>query len=177
MHTRLVSTLIISAVIAGAAHAQAPLSGKSSVLSIQPVSSMLTVYTGEYELALSRSATVGVGATKFGGGDIGGSFNYLSGDLKLRYYPDGRAFQGFSFGGSVGMTRVSASSDNLQDEGSVTKPSIGIMLDYGWLLGASKSFYVGMGVGAKALFLHGNEFEEDFTARYPTARLSVGLAF
>ena len=176
MRTHLASAIAI-ALIATSAAAQQPASGKVAVISIQPITSMLTIYTGEVELAMSRSATIGVGATQFGGGDIGGNFNYLSGDLKLRYYPDSRAFQGFSFGGSVGMTRVSASSDNTQDSGSATAPSVGILLDYNWLLGSSKSFYVGIGAGAKALFLNSDEFQEDVTVRYPTARLSVGIAF
>ena len=178
MRSRLLSTLLIVAVTATAAGAQAPISsGKSTVFSIQPISTMLTVYSGELELALSRSATLGVGATYWGPDFDDEEFSYLSGDLKLRYYPEGRAFQGFSFGGSLGLTRVSATDNNTQDSGSATKPSVGVMLDYGWLLGASKSFYVGLGAGAKAVFINDDEFNSNITVRYPTARVSVGWAF
>ena len=173
----LLSSVLIATVIATAAGAQAPVSGKSSVFSIQPISTMLTVYSGEFELAMSRSTTLGIGATYWGPDFDDAEFSYLAGDLKFRYYPEGRAFQGFSFGGSAGLTRVAASDNNTQDNGSVTKPSIGVMLDYGWLLGTSKSFYVGLGAGAKALFMSDDEFNQDITLRYPTARLSIGWAF
>ena len=72
--------------------AQEP-SGKSAVLSIQPISAMLTVWAGEAELALSRSATLGFGGTYWGPDITNGDFNYLSGDVKLRYYPDAKPFQ------------------------------------------------------------------------------------
>jgi uncharacterized protein DUF3575 len=178
MRSRFLSTLLIATVAATAARAQTATSGKSAVLSIQPITSMLTIYTGELELAMSPSATIGVGTTYWSPDFDGEGFTYLSGDLKVRYYPDARAFQGFSFGGSVGLTRVSASSSNTQDNGSVTKPSIGLMLDYNWLLGANKAFYVGIGAGAKAVFINEDEFNnQSLTFRYPTARLSVGWAF
>ena len=176
MRTRLVSAFLIVAT-ASAVRAQTISSGKSAVFSVQPISTMLTFYSGEAELAMSPSATIGIGGSHLGVGELGDNFTYTSGDLKLRYYPDARAFQGFSFGASVGMTRVTASSDNTQDSGSATKPTVGVFLDYNWLLGASKSFYVGMGAGAKKLFIGGDEFQESVTASYPTVRMSVGWAF
>jgi hypothetical protein len=72
----------------------------------------------------------------------------------------------------VGLTRV-AEADTI----SKTSPSIGVMLEYSWLLGASKSFYIATGLGAKAVFISSDDFGENVTARYPTARLSVGFAF
>ena len=177
MRSRLLSTLLIATVTATTAGAQTSAAGKSAVFSIQPITTMLTIYTGEVELAMSPSVTLGAGATYWGPDFDDEDFSYLSGDLKVRYYPDARAFQGFSFGGSVGLTRVAASSSNTQDNGSATKPSVGVMLDYNWLLGANKSFYVGLGAGAKALFINEDEFNSNITLRYPTARLSVGWAF
>ena len=153
------------------------LSGKSAVLSIQPISAMLTVWAGEAELALSRSATLGFGGTYWGPDITNGDFNYLSGDVKFRYYPDAKPFQGFSFGGSVGVTRVSASDNNTQNTGSATGASIGVMLDYNWLLGTQKSFYVGLGLGAKRLFISDKSISDNATVMYPTARISVGWAF
>ena len=67
--------------------------GKAAVISIQPINAMLTVYAGEAELAMSRSATIGVGATYWSPDVIDGDFNYLSGDVKVRYYPEGRRFR------------------------------------------------------------------------------------
>jgi hypothetical protein len=121
--------------------------------------------------------TLGGGAT----GWFPDDFSYTSGDLKLRYYPQGRPLQGFGFGGSVGMTRISEDySDEFSeptDETSVTGPSVGFMLDYGSLLGATRRLYVGVGAGAKVVFVDDTDFNEDVTLRYPTARVSVGYAF
>jgi Protein of unknown function (DUF3575) len=150
--------------------------GKSAVISIQPISAMLTVYAGEAELAMSRSTTIGIGGTYWSPDVIDGDFNYLSGDLKVRYYPEGRAFQGFSFGGSVGVTHLSA-TDNNSSAGSASGPSIGVMLDYNWLLGAEKAFYIGLGLGAKTLFISDKSVADAATLHYPTMRLSVGWAF
>jgi hypothetical protein len=149
--------------------------GKAAVISIQPISAMLTVYSGEAELAMSRSATIGFGATYWSPDVIDADFNYLSGDLKFRYYPEGRPFQGFSFGGSVGVTHLSANDNSTS--GSATGPSIGVMLDYNWLLGTEKAFYIGLGLGAKTLFISDKSVAETATLHYPTMRLSVGWAF
>jgi len=149
--------------------------GKAAVISIQPINAMLTVYAGEAELAMSRSTTIGIGGTYWSPDVIDGDFNYLSGDLKVRYYPEGRALQGFSFGGSVGVTHLSATDNS--SAGSASGPSIGVMLDYNWLLGAEKAFYVGLGLGAKTLFISDKSVADEATLHYPTMRLSVGWAF
>lgn len=150
---------------------------RQQVISFQPLNAVFTVYAAEYERALRPTLTLGVGATGFFPDEL----SYTSGDVKLRYYPQAHPFQGFSFGASVGVTHVSEdffdSLSGTTDETSVTGPSGGFMLDYGWLLGASQRFYLGLGVGAKVLFVDDAEFSDDFLARYPTARLSVGYAF
>ena len=157
---------------------------KTGVLSVQPISAMFTLYAGEYEHRLSPTLTLGVGGNYFShGGDAGSGdidTRYTSGDVKLRYYPGASAFQGFSFGAQAGYTRVTgAVSDDATGEsreGSAGGPTFGVALDYNWLLGASRSFYVGLGLGAKALFIDAKKFD-DATARYPTARISIGRAF
>lgn len=175
----------LSAQVSPAATGVALPSAKNQVISIQPLTSMFTVYTGELERKLSASWTVGVGGTFWSkgvdAGDAGGAdAKYTSGDLKLRYYPGATPFDGFSFGGQVGYTRVSGqASDGASGEsaeGSTSGPSVGVALDYNWLLGASRSFYVGMGMGAKALFID-RDAVDGTTVRYPTARVSIGYAF
>ena len=174
MRFKTVSVLALACLIPRLASAQERI-GKAAVISIQPISAMLTVYSGEAEIAMSRSATIGVGATYWSPDIIDGDFNYLSGDLKFRYYPEGRAFQGFSFGGSVGVTHLSATDSS--SSGSAGGPSIGVTLDYNWLLGAEKAFYIGLGLGAKTLFISDKSVAEQATLHYPTMRLSVGWAF
>ena len=144
------------------------------VLSLQPISAVFTVYAGELERVIGESVTIGLGATYWGeGGDADAS--YLSSDLKLRYYPSGTPLSGFSFGLSAGFTQVEDELEGVTSKAS--GPTIGTMIEYGWLLNANRSFYVGMGFGAKALFIDEDEVDDDVTLRYPTARLSIGWAF
>lgn len=152
------------------------LSPRTAVLSIQPISAMLEVFAGEAEIAMSRSATIGFGGTYWGPYITSNDFTYVSGDVKVRYYPDAKPFEGFSFGASLGITHVS--DDNQSSGGaSATGPALGVMLDYNWLLGETKRFSVAMGLGAKTLFISDKTLADNATVRYPTARLSVGWAF
>ena len=147
------------------------------VLSFQPLSAIFTVYAAEYERVVGSSATVGVGATYWGEDDEDVlDVSYISTDLKLRYYPSGSPLSGFSFGGSVGYTRVAEEGEFGKTNG-VRGVTIGTMIEYGWLLNANRSFYIGLGIGAKALFIDEDELDEDITPRYPTARFSIGWAF
>jgi hypothetical protein len=151
---------------------------RTNVLSVQPLSGVFTLYAGEFEHAVSPTTSLGVGSTYLqldGDGDVD-KVSYLSGDVKVRYYPAGEALEGFSFGGSLGLTHVAARDTTAQEE-ATTGASIGTLLEYGWLLGETKRFYVGMGVGAKALLIGEKSFSHDVTLRYPTVRLSVGWAF
>lgn len=178
---RLLRILVIAVLwVAGAraANAQVAPGGSSpgQVISIQPLSAMLTVYAGEFERRLTPSVTIGIGGTYWNAGDD--EFTYTSGDVKLRYYPSAQALQGFAFGGSVGLTSVEANDENTQDSGSASGPNIGVLLEYSWLLGERRNFFVGLGAGAKALLISDDEFSDDsVTLRYPTARISVGFAF
>jgi hypothetical protein len=52
-----------------------------------------------------------------------------------------------------------------------------VVLDYNWLIGQNRRFFVGTGIGAKRLFgdLGNNEFFDIEVV--PLARLQVGVAF
>lgn len=148
-----------------------------NVISFQPLSAMLTVYSAEYERQTASAVTVGVGGTYWSLGDGSDDLTYQAADLKLRYYPQGVALRGFSFGGTVGFTSVSGTSTSGADE-SASGASLGVLLEYQWLMGASRNFALALGAGAKALMIKEETFTSgDFTARYPTARISVGYAF
>jgi hypothetical protein len=148
-----------------------------NVLSFQPLSAMLTVYSAEYERQTASAVSVGVGGTYWNIGEGSDDLTYKSGDVKLRYYPQGVALRGFAFGGSVGFTTVTGTSDTGTEE-TASGASFGLMLEYQWLMGATRNFALALGVGAKALSVKEETFSSgDFTARYPTARISVGYAF
>jgi hypothetical protein len=172
-------------VLAVAAAALMPLAAASAqnkaprnVISIQPLSAMMTVYSGEYERAVGKSVTLGLGATYWGADDNSGDeAAYTSGDVKLRFYPSGTALAGFSFGATGGYTSVSAKEGITQTETSESAPSFGILLEYQFLMGQSRNFSVALGAGAKMLFIEENTTNDNVIGRYPTARVSVGYAW
>lgn len=159
-----------------AATAAGQTAAPKNVLSIQPLSAIFQVYSREYERAAGKAVTWGLGATLFRIGGSSNDVNYTSAEFKLRYYPAEIALQGFSVGGAVGLTSVNGTSDTGRDQ-TVTGPSVGVLLEYQWLMGTSKNFALTLGLGAKALSIKDNFSSSDFIARYPTARVSVGYSF
>jgi hypothetical protein len=173
MRSLLVSAAAVLTPIMSVAAQQA--SAPKNVISIQPLSAMYSVYTGEFERRLSSNSTFGFGGTYWNSSndDTGGDATYTSGDVKLRYYP-GAALRGFSFGAAAGYTSVSEDISGTESSGGA--PSFGIMLEYQWLLGARNNMAVTLGAGAKKLFIDEADFV-DVIATYPTARVSIGWGF
>ena len=174
MHPRLVTLAALIAFPVSMAGAQGEM--PKQVLSIQPLTAVFGVFSGEYERAAGASVTWGLGATYWGSGFSGGDARYTSAEFKLRAYPNGVALDGFSVGGAVGFTSVSA-DDNAGSSGSVGGPTVGVLLEYQWLLGPKKEWTFALGVGAKALFINDDNNSVDFTGKYPTARISFGYAW
>ena len=172
------SLLAATTFAAAAAGAQTASSPKTTVLSIQPLSAMFSVYAAEVEHAIAPAWTLGVGGSNWSP-DLGGTgFTYNSGDVKLRYYPEQRAFQGFSFGAQAGYSQITTRTDYGSAGTTRSKasgPTVGVALDYNWLLGPPQTFYVGLGFGAKKIFAKSPN--DNATVGYPTARISVGVAF
>jgi hypothetical protein len=177
-----VAPLVALAVASTALDAQSAIP-KQQVLSIQPISSIVGFYSGEYERVVSQSVTLGVGASyldNFFGENSGDDPHYLSTEAKLRFYPAAQPLRGFSFGVTAGFTRVS-SHETVCDFGCNTTrstasgPSAGFQLDYSWLLGTKENFAVALGAGGKRLFI--SDQDTNATLAYPTARISVGMAF
>jgi hypothetical protein len=162
---------------AAASAQQIAVAAPRNVLSIQPINAVFTDYSAEYERATSGALTFGVGGTYFNIGEGVDEVTYKSADLKLRYYPNGIALMGFSFGGTAGFSSISGKDFDGTEE-SASGASVGVLLEYQWLLGVQRNFSVALGVGAKAVFVKDNAFTSDnFVPRYPTARVSVGFAF
>lgn len=134
-----------------------------NVISANPFGLLLEFFNAEYERVFSHSVTAG----------FGGSFvdlrddNYLNADVFARYYPQGRAVDGWAFGGKLGMTRV--------EKGNYF--GFGFDVNRSWLLGTDDNFYVGLGFGLKRLL--GVRDDADFDVRFiPTIRIiNVGFAF
>jgi hypothetical protein len=183
---RLALPLLVALPLASASGQAAAAAGVSpkNVISIQPLSLMFTVIAAEYERKGGAAWTWGLGVTHWDVDDEdtgGGTLTYQSGDVKFRYYPQGTALQGFSFGGSVGFTQVKEENANTTPptDDSQSGATAGVLLEYQWLMGAKKKFGIALGLGAKMLMIDEDEFSttSDVVARYPTARVSVGWAF
>jgi hypothetical protein len=164
--------------------AQLPVSApsKHTVVSVQPLSAMVSVYAVEIEQAVGAAMSLGVGGT-FWSPEIGGQdMTYTSGDLKLRYYPQGRALEGFAFGMSAGYTHIKDKSTDVvfgtgTSEHTASGPTIGATVEYNWLLGRNNGFFLGLGAGAKRIIAKADNMSDDVKFAYPTARISIGTAF
>ena len=171
------SALLVAAMLTlPAAVALAQPAVPRNVLSIQPLNAVFSVFSGEYERAAGKSASWAIGGNYWGAGDSNDDVDYTSAEFKLRYYPNGVALEGFSFGGAVGFASVTGRNSSGGNE-SVGGPSIGVLLEYQWLMGVKKNFTVALGAGAKALNISKGDIQQSVTAKYPTLRISVGLAF
>lgn len=159
---------------------------RAQALTIQPISIIVGFYSAEYERAVSRSTTLGLGASYLDG-FIGSNDpldpKYVSVDAKLRYYPGEQPLRGFAFGVTGGYTSITSRHCTYdvtyacvaRTDHTSGGPSLGFQLDYNWLLGRKQNFIVALGVGGKRLFV--NDRKDDLTLAYPTARISVGMAF
>jgi hypothetical protein len=173
-----VLTIVVAVLVPLTAASTQEFVGPSNVLSFQPINAVLEAYSAEYERKVGQAVTVGIGGTYWNPGDGIDELTYSSGDLKLRYYPQERALMGFSFGAMVGYTSVSGTNGTDGSDESASGASFGFLLEHQWLMGSKRNFAVALGVGAKAVMVKEESFSSgDFTARYPTARISVGFAF
>ena len=114
------------------------------------------------------------------------SDNYAWGEGKVRYYPSARGPRGFAVGLSAGAARVRAVTDEdcfiFCDDASgpeATAATLGVFLDYSWLIGRTRRFYIGTGIGAKRAF--GLDDSDTGAYQYPdvlgAGRLQIGYAF
>lgn len=153
-----------------------------NVLSANPLGLLFGYYNGEYERAISTTSTVGLAGAYFSVDDD----ELAVVEAKFRYYPQARPFAGFSVGGSVGYGQISDGTDEFSavvDSRTVQQESetssaflVGIELDYNWLVGRDRRFFIGTGIGARRLL--GSDVDSDTPVVIPTLRLvNVGFAF
>ena len=175
-------------------HAQGPSSRVSpstrkAVLTLSPVLIVFGVVSGDYEQRVSPSVSVGAGGTLQS--DDGDAYRAL--EAKVRYYPEARALQGFSVGGTLGVTseRYTTFSyagtingaEPTQTRVLDTRPTIGTEVSYQWIIGPPARFAIVLGVGAKRRLGdrkgEGDGWFDDYTFDkiIPTLRANVGVAF
>lgn len=138
------------------------------ILSVNP---LLLVFLGyvslDYEQSISDATTLGASLSSFDYSDA----SYLTLEAKGRYYVGGRALDGLSVGGLLGLVRMSADET---DETSLAL-GIGFMVEHQWLLGVDERLAVTAGGGGTRLFLGSDS--DAFSSVVPAVRLSLGWAF
>lgn len=183
------AALALVASTASAASAQGPASpapqlGYANMVALDPLGIPLAIASIEY-------------AGDAGGGiALGGNFSYTApgsshdarfttAEAQGRFYPNERAFDGFSIGLTAGVTNYSngVSTPNpaggtTWDRQSVSLAALGVIVDYDWILGRSQRFLVGGGIGAKRLFGNTGRLKDlGGEVAYPTGRFVIGLLF
>jgi hypothetical protein len=111
-----------------------------------------------------------------------GDPRWASGDVKVRYYPGEVALRGFSVGLGLGFTTYSekrnVGTPAVLRRESLTAPTISVLADYNFLLGARQRFVVGTGVGAKRLLASEEDrIRTDAPRAYAFVRFVLGIAF
>jgi hypothetical protein len=102
---------------------------------------------------------------------------YSTFDAKVRYYPSEVVLSGFSLGVSVGHTHFTTRDNDVARQ-SLDFGTVGLLLDYNWMLGAQHRFIVGTGIGAKRVLANSDDRDAAGVSRaFMTARFVVGLAF
>jgi len=150
-------------------------------LALDPLGIPFDIVSLELENAIAPGITIG-GTGSYTELD---DDRFTSGDLKLRYYPGEVVLRGFALGVSVGYLHYS--KPGVRDVGlppgaprrvTLDTPTLGVLVDYNWLLGTRRRFLVGTGLGAKRILAGEAERNAaDFSRAYLTARFVVGIAF
>lgn len=168
----------------------APPTAPSQVISANPFGLIIDFFNSEYEVRAATAITVGAGASSrrtttytydttpvplpnaAATGPVVWTVappverreRYVNGDVFVRYYPSGEAFQGLSFGLKAGGTRI---------------PNQGTYFGYGFDLNTSGMLndhvYYGTGFGLKRLV--GVDPRRVDLKYVPTLRLNVGIGF
>lgn len=117
-------------------------------------------------------------------GDGEGDPRFTSGDVKIRYYPGEVALSGFAIGLGLGVTsyselrNVGTPTVPVLERETLTAPTISVLADYNFLLGARQRFVVGTGIGAKRVLASEEDRRRaDAPRAYGFVRFVLGIAF
>lgn len=136
-----------------------------NLISGSPFALVAGAFNAEYEKALNGNLSAGIAAgwVEFDHSDYTGVAGLL------RYYPKQGVFRGFFLGGRAGLYKKEY--EKAEEDFSSNGLGIGVDLGYGWLLGPSDAFFVGLAVG-------GTHMLSGDGGTFPAASiLNVGVAF
>lgn len=142
-----------------------PAADNRQVISANPFLLMFGIASIEYQRKHTDATTWGASTSIFGFDNA----RYGNASAFYRYYPVGKALNGFFVGGRGGVHRVSYARDAGVFYG------LGVEVGYDWLLGERKNFSVGIGAGVTRLF--GGSLD-GVSLTVPTVRLvNLGWSF
>jgi hypothetical protein len=154
-----------------------------SYVAINPLGIPFDIGSIEIESGIAQGVTLG-GIASYTSLD---DDRYTTFDAKVRYYPGEVVLRGFSLGASAGYTHFTTTTccagNNTSERVSLDFPTVGLLLDYNWMLGATRRFVLGTGVGAKRVLAspesrtRGSFGQTIIDRAYMTGRFVVGIAF
>lgn len=191
--------LFTACLFAAPVSAQGSIPAYRSLVGFNPLGIPFDIVSVEFETLVQQGMTFGLSGNYVAWDDDdeydGGGQRWTSFDVKGRYYPGEIVLRGFSVGLSLGVTKYServfdrciptpsnpspcSSGPPPSRRESLSTPTIGVLVDYNFLIGAQRRFLVGTGVGAKRLLKRDSDVAGfDPPRAYPFARFAIGLAF
>jgi hypothetical protein len=183
------AALLVAASVAtlGAQATTAPAArtGPTYIIAVNPFLPLAGQFQGEFEARTRDNLSVAASVAHVELWDT-----FTSTDLKLRFYPQERALNGFAFSAGAGYGRVRGDSDfcdlrpgtppNEFPEcvyGNVSRsgPTFSVEMQYQWLLGTRRSTAISIGGGAKRYYLGSDKAGlQDYQ---PTVRLTIGYGW
>ena len=156
------------------ATSQPAAASRSRVFAVNPLGIPFETVSVEFENAITGAFTLAGNFSYFSIDD----FTRTSFEVKGRLYPNELAPRGFAVALGLGgaNTRENIELETGRTRVDKTHPSIGVYVDYNWLLGRNDRFFVGTGIGAKRILGDADEFD-DAPFVYGTARFMIGVAF
>jgi hypothetical protein len=159
-----------------------------ALVGLNPLGIPFEIFSIEAEGVMRPGITLGGSASHTAlsndEGDGEGDPRFTSGDIKVRYYPGEAALNGFAVGLGLGITsyselrNVGTPAAPLLERQTLTAPTISVLADYNFLLGARQRFVVGTGIGAKRLLASAEDRRRaDAPRAYAFLRFVLGLAF
>lgn len=149
---------------------------RENLLSVNPLGVVFEYFSAEFEHSTTRATSLAVSGSYMSPFDI----TYTSFDVIGRYYPAEQGLRGFAIGPTVGYTQVKdkntfACWDVCTPATTTHATTVGVQIDYSWILGPSQHFGIELGLGAKRLFYSGSS--GGGSEALPTGRVSVGYSF
>ncbi len=144
---------------------------RTHVFAINPLGIPFEVVAIEAEQAIQGAFSVGANFSYFSPSD----YTRSSFEVKGRLYPNEEAPRAFAVGLGLGAvnTREHVTENGVESLVDETSPSIAVYVDYNWLLGRGRRFYVGSGLGAKRILGDADAFDSAPFV-YGTARFLIG---